>query len=192
MARCDAGSAQTAGVSCRLFYRLQAQVADQTGRVRQALRSLQAALNRGGELSHQDRVTAAHLDKYMGKGTSSDHNKIALVYNVLTNAERQLRTGAELTKFDKALGSGGNAQPGYMVLGSVLDGNTILHEAIHYGTSYLRTGRVGDIPAVRDGGMLSGTMDSYGSLQASLDRARSGWENTSKAVASFSWVVTGP
>lgn len=192
MARCDVGSAQPAGVSCRLFYRLQAQVADQTGRIRQDLRSLQAAVSGRGELSHQDKLTAARLDKYMGKGTSHDHNKIALVYNVLDNAERQLRTGAELTKFDKVLRSGGNTQATYMVLGSVFDENTILHEAVHYGTSYLRIGRVGSLPAIRDGGTLPGTMDSYGSLQASLERARSGWENTSKAAASFSWVVTGP
>lgn len=189
MARCDAGSAQAAGVSCRQFYRLQAQVADQTGRIRQDLRGLQAALGSGAGLSYQDKVTAARLDKYMGEGTSHHHNKIALVYNVLNNAERQLRTGAELTKFDKALGGGGSTEPGYMVLGSVLDGNTILHEAIHYGTAVWRS--VGDVHLILDLGN-GPSYSSYGTLQAALERGRFGWERASISASSYAWTVTGP
>lgn len=134
-------------------------------------------------------MTAVRLDKYMGKGTSKAHDKIALVYNVLNNAERELRNGGALTKFDRTLSSGGNTLPGYMVLGSVLDENTILHEAVHYGTAVWRSD--GHVPHVADLGN-GPSYSGYGSLQAALERGRYGWERASISAASYSWVVTGP
>lgn len=189
MARCDAQSARTAGVSCAEFYRLQREVADQTHRFRLDLRSLGGALSRRGAAGQQEQATAARLDKYMGAGTGHDRNKIAFVHNVLLNAEFQLRSLSEITRFDREFGMGGDAQPGYMRLGNLLNTNTILHEAIHLGTMPWRS--TGDVPYVRDGGNI-GSVNDYGAREASLLRARAGWAYTSRSAASFSWVVTGP
>lgn len=160
MARCDAGSARTAGVACSAFYRLQAQVADQVHRFLDALRVLEEDRAKGAAFSHKDKSTATRLDKYMGEGTSREHRKVSLVFAVLANAERELRSLAGLTTFDKSWGSGGQALLGTMVLGNELNVNTILHEAIHYGTHPLR--RVGNIPFIRDEASFPGRWPPLG------------------------------
>ena len=189
MARCDTGSARSAGVSCPEFYRLQALVADQVRVFLGRLRSLEAALSQERELSQQDRATAARLDKYMGKGTANDRHKTTVVNNILINAERALRNNNNLTVFDRGLGSGGNTQPGFMRLGNILDTNTMLHEAIHFGTQPWRS--VGGTPYILDTGNI-GSYTTYGTLQAAIHRARYGWQYASEAAASYAWLVTGP
>ena len=189
MARCDVGSAREAGVSCATFYRLQAQVAAQVGRFRADLRSLASATRRRGGLSGRDAATAARFDKYMGRGAARGYNNIVLVNNVLLNAEVQLRSTEALTAFNRTLTSGGTTETGRMILGNELDTTTILHEAIHYGTTAWR--RQGDTPIIRDGGIFD-SYETYGMLEAAIERARYGWRHTSTSAASISWLVTGP
>ena len=149
MARCDVASARAAGVDCRVFYRLQAQVADQVRVFRGKLRGLAAVLQRHERLGSQDLAAISRLEKYMGKGAGGEHDKVGLVYNVLTNAELQLRNVAALATFDKSKGADAEAQVGSMIFGGKFDSNTILHEALHFGTQVWRS--KGPVPYIRDG-----------------------------------------
>jgi hypothetical protein len=189
MARCDAESARAVGVNCADFYQRQARVASQTGALRIRLRSLGVVLRTGRRPSGQDQATAARFDRYMGSETARDHNKVALAHNVLLNAERQLRSMAARAAFRPGLGSGGNTEPGAMLFGSRLDDNTILHEAIHYGTAVWRSD--GNVPFIPDQGNI-GSYNSYGTLAATLERGRRGWRYTVRSAASYAWLVTGP
>jgi hypothetical protein len=146
-------------------------------------------LSRRADLSEADKATAARFDKYMGKGAASGYNKIALVNNILLNAEMQLRSTVALAVFDRDLGSGGTTKAGSMVFGNQLSTTTILHESVHFGTAPWR--REGSVPLVLDRGNV-GSYQTYGTLQSSLERARYGWEYTSLSAASYSWLVTGP
>lgn len=189
MARCDISSARTAGVDCAQFYRMQTQVAGQTHRFRLALRAVGAVAHRGGALTEHDQTTAARLDKYMGLGVASQCNRVASVHDVLLDAELQLISHSEIVKFDKRYASGGETFPGSMILGNELNATTILHEAVHFGTAPWR--RRSDVPYIRDGGIF-GSIQTYGTLRAALQRARYGWQAASASAASYAWLVTGP
>jgi hypothetical protein len=91
--------------------------------------------------------------------------------------------------FDRKLGTGGTTRAGVMVFGDALSTTTILHEAVHFGTAPWRT--KGRVPLVLDRGTI-GSYQTYGMLRASLERARYGWDYTSRSAASFAWLVTGP
>lgn len=163
MARCDIGSARKAGVSCLEFDRLQTQVADQVRVFRADLQSLGAALHGRGALSRHDKLTSARFDKYMGKGTASTYANIALTNNILMNAERELRSTLVRTEFDSRMGAGGETKPSSMILGNILNTNTILHEAVHFGTKPWRSG--GSVLPVLDRGII-GSFQTYGTLRA--------------------------
>lgn len=188
MARCDIASARIAGISCGEFYQRQARVASQVQAYRESLRALGAARSGGSSLRQREQSTAARFDKYMGAGSSGDSNKIALAHNVLLNAERQLRNAGALAEFDRGLAAGGEATIRAMRLGNPLNDNTILHEAVHFGTHPIRS--QGEVPFVRDEGNVS--ISNYGTLHAALQRARFGWAFACKSAASYSWLVTGP
>lgn len=189
MARCDARSAQEAGVDCQEFDRLQLQVANQVRDFRTGLRNLGAALKRKTSLGGGQRQTTARFDKYMGKNASDEYAKLALVHNVLANAERQLRNPLALAVFDRRLGAGGDTKAGLMKFGDKLSTTTILHEAIHFGTAPWQ--REGDVPLILDHGSI-GSYLTYSTFRSALERSRYGWKYTSRSAASYAWVVTGP
>lgn len=189
MARCHANSAQQSGVSCLEFYRLQTLVASQAKAFRGSLRKLGGTLSRRGGMDVRDKATAARFEKYMGRDAARNYNRIAFANNVLFNAERELRSTVAIAEFDKKLGAGGTTRAGAMVFGTMLSTTTILHEAIHFGTAPWRS--KGGVPLILDRGTI-GSYQTYGTLQASLERARYGWDYTSRSAASFAWLVTGP
>lgn len=76
-----------------------------------------------------------------------------------------------------------------MIFGDQLTTNTILHEAVHSGTQPWHG--EGGVPYIFDGGMF-GSLNTYGTLHASLDRARYGWRYASSSAASYAWLVTVP
>lgn len=137
----------------------------------------------------RDRATVTRFEKYMGRNAAGNYNMIVFANNILFNAERELRNIIAVALFDKKLGAGGTTRAGAMVFGDTLSTTTILHEAIHFGTAPWRS--EGGVPLILDRGTI-GSYQTYGTLQASLERARYGWDYTSRSAASFAWLVTGP
>lgn len=189
--RCDMLSAVAAGVSCQQFYQRQAQLARRVDAIRGDLRALGAAIRSLGAAAAgrdaRNQATSARLNRYMGAGAASEYSRIAMVHDVLLNAERELRSTAAPVIFVRDLDADGRAELGHILLRPTYSDNTLLHEAIHFGTHPVR--RRGNVAYVRDGGNISYL--GYGRREAALERARRGWRSTSISAASYSWVVTG-